>query len=55
MTSGPITVLKFGGTSMADSEHVGQVARIVLRKRSAGHRLVVVVSARAKQTDEFIE
>ncbi len=40
---------------MADSERVGQVARIVLRKRFAGHRLVVVVSARAKQTDEFIE
>ena len=40
---------------MADSERVGQVADIVLRKRSAGHRVVVVVSARARQTDGFID
>jgi aspartokinase len=40
---------------MADPEHVRQVARIVLDKKSAGHRVVVVVSARARQTDSFIE
>ncbi len=51
----PPTVLKFGGTSLADSERVRQVASIVLRKRSSGHRVVVVVSARARQTDGFIE
>jgi aspartate kinase len=55
MGSKPLLVLKFGGTSMADTEHVGQVARIVLRKKSAGYRVVVVVSARARQTDGFIE
>ncbi len=51
----PVTVMKFGGTSMADVEHVRQVAAIVIRKRSAGHRIVVVVSARARQTDGFID
>lgn len=55
MTSKPIIVLKFGGTSMADSERVSEVADIVLRKKAAGHRIVVVVSARARQTDGFID
>ena len=55
MTLMPITVLKFGGTSMADSDRVRRVADIVLRKRAEGRRLVVVVSARARQTDGFIE
>jgi aspartate kinase len=51
----PITVLKFGGTSMADSDRVRRVADLVRRKRADGYRLVVVVSARARQTDDFIE
>jgi aspartate kinase len=55
MQSRPVTVLKFGGTSMADSGNVRRVAGIVLGKRSAGYRVVVVVSARARQTDGFIE
>ncbi len=40
---------------MADAAHVGRVADIVLRKISSGHRVVVVVSARARQTDGFID
>jgi aspartate kinase len=51
----PLAVLKFGGTSMADGERVRQVAEIVLRKKSARFRVVVVVSARARQTDGFID
>jgi aspartate kinase len=51
----PVAVLKFGGTSMADSDHVRQVAQIVLRKLAAGFCVAVVVSARARQTDAFIE
>jgi aspartate kinase len=47
--------MKFGGTSVADVEHVRQVAAIVIRKRSIGQRVVVVVSARARQTDGFID
>jgi aspartate kinase len=55
VTPKPVTVMKFGGTSMADGERVRQVARIVLSKKSSGHRVVVVVSARARQTDALIE
>ena len=55
MASKPVIVLKFGGTSMADAEHVGKVADIVLKKRASGRRIVVVVSARARQTDSFID
>ena len=51
----PVAVLKFGGTSMADRERIRDVAEIVMRKRTAGRRVVVVVSARAKQTDGFID
>ncbi len=50
-----VAVLKFGGTSMADSSRVRQVASVVMRKREAGYGVVVVVSARARQTDAFIE
>lgn len=55
MVSRPVAVLKFGGTSMADAGYVRQVAGIVLKKKAAGHRVAVVVSARARQTDSFIE
>jgi aspartate kinase len=51
----PTIVLKFGGTSLANRQRVGQVASIVLRKKASGHRIVVVVSARAGQTDSFID
>jgi len=40
---------------MADAACVRQAAGIVLRKKAAGHRVVVVVSARARQTDGFLE
>jgi aspartate kinase len=55
MDENPVVVLKFGGTSMADADHVRHVARIVTGKKSSGRRVVVVVSARARQTDGFIE
>jgi aspartate kinase len=47
--------MKFGGTSVADVGRVRQVAAIVIRRRSIGQRVVVVVSARARQTDGFID
>jgi len=49
-----IVVLKFGGSSVANLERLREVAKIVIRKRDAGHRVVVVVSARAKMTDSLI-
>jgi aspartate kinase len=53
--SKPLAVLKFGGTSLADSDCIRRAAGIVSRKRAAGYGVVVVVSARARQTDGFIE
>ena len=50
----PVVVLKFGGTSLADRRKILQAASIVLRKQSQGFGLVVVVSARAQQTDSFL-
>lgn len=54
MAMKPVMVLKFGGTSLADRERILQAASIVQRKQSRGFGLVVVVSARAKQTDSFL-
>jgi aspartate kinase len=50
----PVMVLKFGGTSLADRQRILQAAAIVRRKQSQGFGLVVVVSARANQTDSFL-
>lgn len=47
-------VLKFGGTSVAEPERIGRVADRVVREHSAGHELVVVVSAMGHATDELI-
>ncbi len=46
--------MKFGGTSVADVEHIRNVARHVAREVRAGHRVAVVVSAMAGHTDQLI-
>lgn len=46
-----LSVLKIGGPSIAGCDRVRQVAGIVLKKKSAGRRIIVVVSAGARQTD----
>src|SRR5688572_24478329 len=50
-----IVVQKFGGSSLATLEKLGQVADLVTRTRRAGHDLVVVVSAMGKTTDGLLE
>lgn len=47
-------VMKFGGTSMADLDHIGNAARHVAREVDAGNQVVVVVSAMAGRTDELV-
>jgi len=47
-------VMKFGGTSMAGTERIRRVARIVQRQQAAGHEVAVVVSAMAGETDRLI-
>jgi aspartate kinase len=47
-------VMKFGGTSVADVEHIRNVARHVKREVDAGHEVAVVVSAMAGTTDRLV-
>ncbi|MBI4275987.1 MAG: aspartate kinase [Rhizobiales bacterium] len=48
-------VMKFGGTSVADIDHIRNVARHVKREVDAGHEIAVVVSAMAGTTNRLIE
>jgi aspartate kinase len=47
-------VMKFGGTSVADIERIGVVARHVKREIDAGHEVAVVVSAMSGRTDQLV-
>jgi aspartate kinase len=49
-----LIVMKFGGTSVADAERIKQAARRIVHKRELGNRVVAVLSARGKTTDELI-
>jgi aspartate kinase len=49
-----VIVMKFGGTSVADAERIKRAARRIVEKREAGLRVVAVLSARGKTTDELI-
>ncbi len=46
--------MKFGGTSVADAERIKRAARRIVERREAGARVVAVLSARGKTTDELI-
>ncbi|MEA1928866.1 MAG: aspartate kinase [Candidatus Auribacterota bacterium] len=50
-----IIVQKYGGTSVADTDKIKNVARRVCRTRESGVGLVVVVSAMGGGTDELID
>lgn len=50
----PLTVLKFGGTSVADAERMKHVAEIVKKIRNDNNRVAVVVSAMGNMTDELL-
>jgi aspartate kinase len=47
-------VLKFGGTSVADPEKIRRVAARLVAAKRAGGRVVGVVSAMGKHTDELV-
>jgi aspartate kinase len=47
-------VMKFGGTSVADAERIKRAAKRIVAQREAGNRVVAVLSARGKTTDELI-
>jgi aspartate kinase len=46
--------MKFGGTSVADSERIKRAAGRIAAAREDGNRVVAVLSARGKTTDELI-
>ena len=50
-----LIVMKFGGSSVADTERVQNVARRVTDSYKEGNSVVVVVSAQGDTTDDFIE
>ena len=47
-------VMKFGGTSVADIDHIRNVAQHVKREVDAGHEVAVVVSAMAGATNQLV-
>jgi aspartate kinase len=49
-----LIVMKFGGTSVADAERIKRAAQRIVRKRDQGNRVVAVLSAQGKTTDELI-
>jgi aspartate kinase len=49
-----LVVMKFGGTSVADAQRIKRAAQRIVDTREAGHRVVAVLSARGKTTDELI-
>ena len=49
------TVLKFGGTSVADLERIHHVADVVAARAAGGEGLAVVVSAMAGETNKLVE
>jgi aspartate kinase len=51
----PLIVQKFGGTSVADAVRMKAAAKRAVDAHSAGNRVIVVVSARGKMTDELLE
>jgi aspartate kinase len=52
---GPIVVMKFGGTSVADAERIKRAAGRIVAAKEQGQGVVAVLSARGKTTDELIE
>ncbi len=51
----PVLVRKYGGSSLASVERIIAVAKDICAARTAGHQLVVVVSAMGSKTDELAE
>ena len=50
-----LIVHKYGGTSMGSPERIKNVARRVAKWKSAGHQLIVVVSAMSGETNRLLD
>jgi len=51
----PLIVVKFGGSSLSSATKIGVAAESVAREYSNGSRLIAVVSAVGRTTDELLE
>ena len=49
-----LIVMKFGGTSVADPDRIRRAAGRAVARHRAGDRVVMVVSARGKRTDDLV-
>jgi aspartate kinase len=49
-----VIVQKYGGTSVADAERIRRVAERVLKAKTDGHGVLVVVSAMGESTDDLM-
>lgn len=50
-----VIVQKFGGSSVANAEKLSNVCNIIKNELDDGNKVVVVVSAQGKKTDELIK
>ena len=50
-----IVVQKFGGTSVADTDKIKNVAKAVIKEKALGNDVIVVVSAMGHTTDYLIK
>ena len=51
----PVLVIKFGGTSVASLDEIKNAAKRVASEVSAGHSVIVIVSAMAGKTNELVQ
>ena len=51
----PVLVMKFGGTSVASLDEIKNAAKRVASEVSAGHSVIVIVSAMAGKTNELVQ
>jgi aspartate kinase len=54
-TTSETVVMKFGGTSVAGPDDIRRAARRIVAARERGKRVVAVLSARGKTTDQLVE
>ena len=50
-----IVVVKFGGSSVADSDKISHAASLVAKKTKEGKKVIVVISAIGKTTDQLVK
>ena len=50
-----LIVQKFGGTSLANTERIKEVANLVIAEKKRGNDVIVVVSAMSGVTSELVK